>query len=241
VGSIMPAPDDDGDSTSPFDAIRQLNDDGTECWSARDLMNLMGYTNWQSMMAVIERAMIAAAYLPPEEDAVFSEVSERTAGCPRQNFYLNRMAVTLVAVNGDPRKPEVAALQGYMVRQTMEIEQQTCTDGPWLGFEEVMKGFQGSRNGALYVVSSHTTIKVGITNVSPERRLSRHRADGFTLVERLITGLRQADTKPLEGRVLDHLRSAGFEPVRGDEYFDRAALPKALAFVDLVASEYLAS
>lgn len=31
-------------TSSPFDSIRQIAEDGTEHWSARDLMTVMGYS-----------------------------------------------------------------------------------------------------------------------------------------------------------------------------------------------------
>lgn len=40
---------------SPFDAIKQVREDGTEFWSARDLMKVMGYTKWQRFQNVISR------------------------------------------------------------------------------------------------------------------------------------------------------------------------------------------
>ncbi|MDH6678438.1 hypothetical protein M2284_002641 [Rhodococcus sp. LBL1] len=46
--------------SSPFDQIRQVRADGSEFWSARDLMPLMGYSRWESFMTPIERAMKTA-------------------------------------------------------------------------------------------------------------------------------------------------------------------------------------
>ncbi len=45
--------------TSPFEAIRQVNDDGTEYWSARDLSKILGYTLWQKFKNVVEKAQEA--------------------------------------------------------------------------------------------------------------------------------------------------------------------------------------
>ena len=47
---------------SPFDAIRRVSEVGTEYWSARELMPLLGYgADWRNFAAVIEKATIAAA------------------------------------------------------------------------------------------------------------------------------------------------------------------------------------
>jgi DNA-damage-inducible protein D len=45
--------------TSPFEAIRRVNDDGTEYWSARDLSKILGYTLWQKFKNVVEKAQEA--------------------------------------------------------------------------------------------------------------------------------------------------------------------------------------
>lgn len=45
--------------TSPFDAIRQIDVNGQEYWSARDLQKLLGYKEWRKFEKAIERAMIS--------------------------------------------------------------------------------------------------------------------------------------------------------------------------------------
>jgi len=45
---------------SPFDAIRRVRADGSEYWSARDLMPLMGYGTWERFKNPIERALASA-------------------------------------------------------------------------------------------------------------------------------------------------------------------------------------
>jgi len=42
--------------TSPFNAIRQQAEDGTEYWSARQLYKLLGYSTWQKFQIAIEQA-----------------------------------------------------------------------------------------------------------------------------------------------------------------------------------------
>jgi len=107
---------------SPFDAIRSVRTDGTEFWSARDLMSPLGYTRWENFSAAIERAMIAAEVQDHPVDVLFRGVTKKGSGRPQRDYELARFACYLVAMNGDPRKPEVAAAQHYFAVRTREAE-----------------------------------------------------------------------------------------------------------------------
>lgn len=116
-------------NSSPFDHIKTINDEGQEVWSARDLMPLLGYTQrnaWQKFTDVIDRAKASATNQNIDLTSAFTIAGERVkAGdgwTERQNFYLTRYAAYLVAMNGDPRKPEVAAAQSYFAVKTREAE-----------------------------------------------------------------------------------------------------------------------
>lgn len=119
---------------SPFDAIRQVRSDGTEFWSARDLMPLLGYDKWQNFEAAITRAkaaiinqnMFATSHVT---DA--GKLVERPQGGTTRlgDFELSRFACYLVAMNGDPRKSEVAAAQAYFAIQTRVAETKPALTG----------------------------------------------------------------------------------------------------------------
>lgn len=113
---------------SPFDSIRRVRDDGTEFWSARDLMPLLGYPTWQHFTPAVERAMTSAAAQGAQVDALFTVTREKSGGRPREDFELARFACYLVAMNGDPRKPEVAAAQAYFAVKTREAETTPALD-----------------------------------------------------------------------------------------------------------------
>lgn len=114
----------DRDGTSPFDNIRQIRPDGTEFWSARDLMPLLGYANWQQFYRPISRAMKSAEVQKHDVERNFSGSTKvsGTRGPSQEDYELSRFAAYLVAMNGDPNKPEVAAAQAYFAIQTHRAE-----------------------------------------------------------------------------------------------------------------------
>ncbi|WRQ08181.1 antirepressor [Mycobacterium phage dwieneke] len=108
---------------SPFDAIRRIRPDGSEFWSAREYMGPLGYgADWRNFVAVIERARAAADNQGYAVSDLFVGVTEKSGGRPREDFELSRFACYLVAMNGDPRKPEIAAAQAYFAIRTREAE-----------------------------------------------------------------------------------------------------------------------
>lgn len=107
---------------SPFDSIRRTDDAG-EFWTARDLQPLLGYERWESFADAIDRACAAAKNAGHDVEQAFSARPEKgTGGRPRADYRLTRYAAYLVAMNGDPRKPEIAAAQTYFAVKTREAE-----------------------------------------------------------------------------------------------------------------------
>jgi DNA-damage-inducible protein D len=122
----MPDPGDESPQQQ-FDSIRQLNPYGEEYWSARGLMPLLGYEKWERFEDVIDRARAACQNAGQRiEDHLPGGGKMITAGKGAQreikDFYLSRFGCYLVAMNGDPRKPEIAAAQAYFAVQTRRME-----------------------------------------------------------------------------------------------------------------------
>lgn len=105
-----------------FDQLRRTREDGSEFWSARDLMPELGYDNWQNFESAMDRAATSASAQGHSVDSLFISVSKKGAGRPQRDVELARFAAYLVAMNGDPRKPEIAAAQSYFAIRTREAE-----------------------------------------------------------------------------------------------------------------------
>jgi DNA-damage-inducible protein D len=117
---------------SPFDAIRQLDDDG-DFWSARDLMPLLGYERWERFETAVERAIVACHNSGSDHHAHFRAAAKNRSelgGRPGVDWRLTRYACYLVAMNGDPRKPEIAAAQTYFATKTREAEARPAFELP---------------------------------------------------------------------------------------------------------------
>lgn len=113
---------------SPFDAIRRVTPEGREYWSARELQPMLGYERWERFADAINRAKIAAHNSGYDASQNFPGAAKVSGsrGPAQADYHLSRYACYLIAMSGDPRKPEVAAALTYFAIKTREAETQTA-------------------------------------------------------------------------------------------------------------------
>jgi DNA-damage-inducible protein D len=98
-----------------------------ECWSARDLQKLLGYSKWENFDKVVQKARDACANAGEEINDHFPDV-RKTIPMPKgaekeiDDTLLTRYACYLIAQNGDSRKEQIAFAQNYFAVQTRRAE-----------------------------------------------------------------------------------------------------------------------
>src|SRR5580704_12905149 len=100
-----------GDSAG-FESLCQIN--GSASWYARDLMRMLGYESFDSFEGTcINKAIGACTTLRISVLENFEQFQREIDGRLVRDYKLSRFACYLVAMNGDVKKPAVAAAQGY--------------------------------------------------------------------------------------------------------------------------------
>ena len=101
--------------------------EGIECWSARELQELLGYSKWENFEKVIQKAKEACNNAGEEMVYHFPDI-RKTIPMPKgaekeiDDILLTRYACYLIAQNGDSRKEEIAFAQNYFAVQTRRAE-----------------------------------------------------------------------------------------------------------------------
>ena len=114
---------------STFDGIvHKVPTENVEYWLARELMPFLGYTRWENFVEAIKRAESACSAQGIDVSYHFRGVTKMIPlpkGAKREieDLMLSRYACYLIAMNGDPRKEEIAFAQGYFAVQTRKQEQ----------------------------------------------------------------------------------------------------------------------
>ncbi|RFC36310.1 MAG: DNA-damage-inducible protein D [Candidatus Nitrotoga sp. LAW] len=110
-----------------FENIKHSDDEGNEFWLARQLANVLEYSQYRHFIPVIERAKEACINSgQPVADHIEDVLTmvDIGSGAKRQveDFRLSRYACYLIVQNGDPAKPVIANGQTYFAMQTRRQE-----------------------------------------------------------------------------------------------------------------------
>lgn len=101
--------------------------EGVECWSAREMQILLGYSKWENFENVIEKAKDSCRNAGEEVSNHFPDI-RKTIPMPKgaekeiDDILLTRYACYLIAQNGDSRKEEISFAQNYFAIQTRRAE-----------------------------------------------------------------------------------------------------------------------
>lgn len=130
---------------------------GIECWSARELQEILGYTEWRNFLKVVEKAKDAVINSGDKSEDHFVGINKMVAigsGTARsiEDIALTRYACYLIAQNGDPSKPAIAFAQTYFAVQTrkQEIIEQRLLDIARLSAREKLTKSEKKLSGILY-------------------------------------------------------------------------------------------
>lgn len=101
--------------------------EGIECWSARELQKLLGYSKWENFDKVISKAKDTCENAGEIIEDHFPDVRKMVSigsGAEKEvvDILLTRYACYLIAQNGDSRKEEIAFAQNYFAVQTRRAE-----------------------------------------------------------------------------------------------------------------------
>ncbi len=112
---------------TPFERIRQVDEDDIEFWSARDLMPVLEYTNWRNFKGVLLKAQIAcenSGHDPADHFVGAIKMVPIGSDAKREveDMHLSRYACYLIVQNADPAKAVVALGQTYFAVQTRRQE-----------------------------------------------------------------------------------------------------------------------
>jgi DNA-damage-inducible protein D len=106
---------------------KHTSNSGIEYWFAREIWDVLGYATWDSFQPAIDRAKSSCATFGGITSNHFHDVTKMIAlgkGANRDigDIALSRYACYLIAMNGDPTKPQIAGAQAYFAYKTHQQE-----------------------------------------------------------------------------------------------------------------------
>lgn len=131
---------------------------GIECWSARELQSILGYSKWDNFKNVVDKAKKSCEQAGEEVKNHFADIGKMVeigSGVEKEipDFALTRYACYLIAQNGDATtKSEIAFAQTYFAVQTrrQEIIEQRLLDVARVTAREKLSKSEKKLSGIIY-------------------------------------------------------------------------------------------
>ena len=123
------------DMQSPFEAIKETDNEGREWWNSRKLARLMGYQkywNFERLMEKVAKFLTQEKKLDLKDHMVeIEEMAQLNNGGWRQvkSIKLSRTACVAIALNADQKKPIVKAARDYFTSSITTKELATNLEG----------------------------------------------------------------------------------------------------------------
>ncbi len=110
-----------------FEDIKHIDENGIECWYARELQVVLNYKEWRKFENVIRKAKQSCENSDMSVFEHFVDVDKlskraNNAEIAIKDYKLTRYACYLIAQNGDSRKKVIALAQTYFAIQTRKQE-----------------------------------------------------------------------------------------------------------------------
>ena len=218
-----------------FEDIKHMDENGKEYWLARELQNILDYSQWRRFKNTIDKAKLACERSNNNVYDHFADVGKMVSigsNTKREtkDYKLTRYACYLIAQNGDSRKKAIALAQTYFAIQTrkQELSEKEYSE---LSEDEKRIYRRNQAKSGNYNLNK-TTVKSGVKN------LARFHNDGYKGVYNGETANDIFKRKKLRYRE-DILDNMGSEEL-ADNIF-RIAQTDAKLKRDNVENEYIAN
>jgi len=110
-----------------LDQAKRVSPRQVEFWMARDIQVALGYQRWENFEDVIKKAMTACEQSGEDVQNHFRQTTKMVsigsgAQRPVADYFVDRYGCYLIAMNGEPALPQIAAAQTYFAVQTRRQE-----------------------------------------------------------------------------------------------------------------------
>ncbi len=135
-----------GATSSIFESIRKVDENGNEYWQARELAKVLEYSDFGNFTNVINKAKIACKNSGQRVEDHLGDITEmieigKGGARPFPSFKLSRYACYIIVQNADPSKEVVAQGQTYFAVQTRIAEIKQMDEYNALSSEEEKRLF----------------------------------------------------------------------------------------------------